>query len=193
VVEWDSEEVPFTVLIIAFALLAAHPSWAREADGLPAWGCPEQRQDRGGQSEQYNREAQDGNPARQAVATASGGAHATVQQHTADPYTNGRDGNVSNSGQSWTNWIQAVSSAFIVALTVAALLVYRRQAELMEKQLTATNAAVDAAKANLIVHLTHSRPPPPWLGRLVAGRGIVSCPGVAVDGGGTGESAGIAG
>jgi hypothetical protein len=27
----------------------------------------------------------------------------------------------------------------------------------------------------------------------VAGRGIVSCPGVAVDGGGTGESAGIAG
>jgi hypothetical protein len=46
---------------------------------------------------------------------------------------------------------------------------------------------------NLIVHLTHSRPPPPWLGRLVAGRGIVSCPGVAVDGGGTGESAGIAG
>jgi len=29
--------------------------------------------------------------------------------------------------------------------------------------------------------------------KLRAGRGIVSCPGVAVDGGGTGESAGIAG
>ena len=45
----------------------------------------------------------------------------------------------------------------------------------------------------LIVHLTHSRPPPPVAGRLVAGRGIAPCPSVAVNGGGTGESTGIAG
>jgi hypothetical protein len=45
----------------------------------------------------------------------------------------------------------------------------------------------------LIVHLTHSRPPPPVAGQLVAGRGIASCPSVAVNGGGTGESTGIAG
>jgi hypothetical protein len=50
------------------------------------------------------------------------------------------------------------------------------------------NSAMDI----LIVHLTHSRPPPPWLGRLVAGRGIVSCPGVAVDGGGTEKGTEIA-
>jgi hypothetical protein len=48
-------------------------------------------------------------------------------------------------------------------------------------------------KVFLIVHLTHSRPPPPIAGQLVAGRGIASCPSVAVNGGGTGESTGIAG
>jgi hypothetical protein len=49
------------------------------------------------------------------------------------------------------------------------------------------------ANIYLIVHLTHSRPPPPVAGQLVAGRGIASCPSVAVNGGGTGESTGIAG